>query len=132
MKNSIRSIASILTAGFLTLAASRAHALTLEDIAGTYQGTSVATLPTGQQVTASVTILFKKNGREKVTAIVNGQTSTTKGRCQFVSDDLIVGSFPTSEFTAFADLSGDTLTLTVLAKQSSGAIVSEVTTLTKQ
>ena len=37
-----------------TLAASPAHALTNADIAGTYQGTSVATLPTGQKVTADV------------------------------------------------------------------------------
>ena len=53
---------------------------------------------------------------EKVVAAVSGQTSTTKGHYQFVSNDVLVGSFSSSEFTTFADLSDDTLTLTVLAK----------------
>ncbi len=111
--------------------ASPAKALTNDDIAGIYQGTSVATLPNGQSVTATVSITLKASGKEKVKATVDGQTATSKGTFVFATDQIIVGQFSTGQFTAFAELNGNTLTLTVLAKQdATGQIVSEVTTLT--
>jgi hypothetical protein len=78
---------------------------------------------------ADVTITLKPHGREIVVATVNGQTSTTNGNYHFVSDDVILGGFPGSEFTAFVDLNGGDLTLTVLAKEANGEFASEITTL---
>ena len=129
MKNIRLSISAISTAALL-FAATPARALTVEDIAGIYQGTSVATLPSGQTVTASVTIRLKNNGHEKVTAIVNGQTSVSKAVFAFASDDIIVGGNSASEFTAFITQNGTSLTLMVLAKElATGEFVLEITTL---
>lgn len=59
--NNIRSITSILTAGFLAFSAASARALTADEIAGIYKGTSTATLANGVSITASVTITLKPN-----------------------------------------------------------------------
>jgi hypothetical protein len=123
------SYPSIIIAAALSLFAKPAHAQTTQALAGIYRGTSVATLPNGERVTANVTITLKPHGREIVVAEVNGQTSTSDGNYHFVSDDVILGSFPSSEYTAFVARNGSGLTLTVLAKESGGEFVSEVTTL---
>ncbi len=106
-----------------------AFALTAADLAGVYKGTSVATLANGASVTASVTITLKPKGNIKTVATVNGQTTTSKGKYVFVSDDVLLGNFPSGEFTAIVVPDGDALTLTLLVKTADGSIVSERTTL---
>ena len=119
-----------LLAGLLIMWVSPARAFTSDDLAGIYKGTSTATLANGATISANVTITLKAKGNVKVVGTVNGQTSTSKGKYQFVSDDVILGNFSSGEFTAFADLSGQTLSLTLLVKASDGSIISERTTAT--
>ncbi len=119
-----------LLAALLILWASPARALTSDDLAGIYKGTSTATLASGATVSADLTITFKAKGNVKVVATVNGQTNTSKGKYQFVSDDVILGNFSSGEFTAFVDVNGQALTFTLLVKASDGSIISERTTAT--
>ena len=130
MKHLRRYLPLVLGLGFVLLGSHAAFALTNEDIAGVYQGTSTATLPNGQTATAALTVTLKPGGREKVTAVYNGQTTTSKANYQFVSDDVILGTSATSEFVAFVQQSGSTLTLTILANEGSGIYVNEKTILT--
>lgn len=119
---------TLLFLAFFFVSALPAKALTNEDLAGVYQGTSTATLANGATISANLTITFKAKGNVKVVSTVNGQTSTSKGKYQFVSNDVILGSFTSSEFTAFVDVSGQSLTFTLLVKASDGSIISERTT----
>jgi hypothetical protein len=128
MKTPVRSIASTLTA-ILVLAATPARALTNEEIGGVYQGTSTATLPSGEQITAQLTVALRRSGQEKVVATVNGQTTTSIGRYQFVSPDVILSHFPGSESVFFVELKDGKLTANVIAKESNGEIVYETTVL---
>ena len=128
MKNSI-SILIFAVAVFTLTATGRA--LTPEDLAGTYQGTSTATLANGAVITASVKLTCKSTGQIKTVSVVNGQTGTAKGTYSFASDDVLVGNFPSGEFTAFVKVDGQTLTLTLLVKSATdGSIISEKTTAT--
>ena len=131
MKNSTRSITFALAVAFiLALSVTPARALTADEIAGIYRGTSVATLPSGERIYADLTATFRRSGNVKVVATVNGQSVTSRGNFRFVSGDVILQEFPTSESVAFVELSGDVLKATLVAKESNGEIVSEVTTLT--
>ena len=130
MSNFRKISLAFLAFSLLFVAGRSASALTAEDLAGIYEGTSVATLANGAQISANVKITFKAKGTAKVVGTVNGQTSTSKGKYQFVSDDVILGNFPSGEFTAFVTVDGQTLTFTLLVKASDGSIISERTTAT--
>ena len=116
--------------GFLWFGCNSASALTNQDISGVYQGTSVATLANGATVTASLTLTLKPQGNLKTVATVNGQTSTAKGKYQFVSEHGITETTNGGEAVALVDLNGSTLTINVLVRLDSGDIVKEVTTVT--
>lgn len=122
--------AFIFTLGCLSLGCQSASALTNADIAGVYQGTSVATLPNGQTATGTGTFTFKSNGKFKAKVAVNGQTTASKGKYQFISEFALVENVSGGEAIAYADLDGNALTFDVLVRLDSGEIVKEVTTLT--
>ena len=129
--NNCRSIAlAILTSGLLSLGSHSAFALTNQDVSGVYQGTSVATLPNGATVTANLTLTLKPQGNLKTVATVNGQTSTAKGKYQFVSEHGITETTAGGEAVALVDLNGSTLTINVLVRLDSGDVVKEVTMVT--
>ena len=128
MKNSIRIVSSLLTAGFLTLAAGPVHALTAADLAGVYQGTSTATFPNGQVVVATGTITLKPGGNVKGNFTVNGQTVASKAKYTFISENAIYETTAGGTAIAFVDLTGTTLTLNLLVRLDSGEVVREVTT----
>ncbi len=130
MSNFRKIFLAVLSFGLLSVAGRSASAMTAADLAGVYQGTSTATLANGATISANLTITFKPAGNVKTVATVNGQTSMSKGKYQFVSDDVILGNFPSGEFTAFVDVNGQTLTFTLLVKASDGSIISERTTAT--
>ena len=126
-----KSLLAIAVFCSLAFGCASARALTVDELAGTYQGTSVATLPNGATFNANLTVTFKRNGKIQTFATVNGQTIKTKGKYQFASDDLILGNFPTGEFVAFVDVKGETLTFTILARSNAdGSVISERTTAT--
>ncbi len=130
MTNFRKNYLAALTFCLLFMVSRSASALTAAELAGVYQGTSTATLANGATISANLTITFKPAGNVKTVATVNGQTNTSKGKYQFVSDDVILGSFPSGEFTAFVTVNGRTLTFTLLVKASDGSIISERTTAT--
>ena len=120
----------LLALGLLWLGRATAPALTADELAGVYQGTSVATLASGAVITANVTSTLKASGKVKTVATINGQTNTSKGSYQFVSDDVLLGNFPSGELTAIAVPDGNNLTLTLLVKATDGSIITERTALT--
>ena len=89
----------------------------------------MATFPTGQTVTASLTATVKASGRIKIAAIVNGQTSSSKATLSFVSEHGFSQTVTGGEAVGFADLNGTTLTLNLLVHLDSGEIIKEVTIL---
>ena len=131
MKNSIRTTASLFTAA-LFLSAPPTHALTNDDIAGSYQGTSVATTANGTSVTAQVGFTIKRSGKIKGVATVNGQTVHSKGRYQFVSEYGIAESTDGGEALGFVEQNGSTLTFNLLVRLDNGQVIKEITTVNKQ
>ena len=130
MSNFRKISLTILTFGLLFVAGHSASALTNDDIAGVYQGTSVATTSSGATITANLTITFKPTGKIKTVATVNGQTVNGKGRYQFVSEHGISESTNGGEALGFVELDGSTLTFNVLVRLDSGDVLKEITTVT--
>ena len=110
---------------------SSAKALTNQDIAGVYEGTSAVTLPTGQTITANLKLTIKPTGKLKTKATVNGQTTSAKGKYQFVSEYGITESTDGGEALGFVDLNGPTLTFNLLVRLDDGRVLKEITTVTR-
>ena len=105
-----------LALGLLLASATGARALTLEELTGTYQGTTTVTLANGQTLSYPFTSKYKANGTVKSTATVNGQKVVGQGTYSFVTENLIVGTTTGGTVAIFLDLKNGVLTATGIAR----------------
>jgi hypothetical protein len=107
----------------LALFTASAHALSNEELAGVYEGPADVNLPGGQNVSATFTNTYRRNGKMKTVLTVLGQTITSKGTYNFAAENILVGTVEGGIVTAIVELDGKALTFTGLTRLDSAGTV---------
>lgn len=113
-----------LTFGLFLASIPCARALTLEELAGTYQGSGTLTLADGRVIPVSFVSTYKPSGKVKSVTTVNGQRIVGHGRVNLITDHIFTGVADGGTTTGFIEFNGNQLrTVTLTRLDADGSVV---------